>query len=82
MITGRLLIEGRHYDVAVCPLCGRVDKLVFTSRQTFERLTEKGMNGMSVKCKRCNLRLFEESHPGAVYEQQLSTLLKRWNKRW
>ena len=82
MVTGRLLIEGRHYDVAVCPLCGKVDKLVFTSRFRFDRLNERGINGISVNCGRCNLRVFEESHLGAVYEQQLNTLLKRWNKRF
>jgi hypothetical protein len=65
-----------------CPLCGKTDKLVITSKSNFQDLyCEHGSATISIECERCSLYLYELGYAGSKYDVKVKKLVKKWNER-
>lgn len=65
-----------------CPVCGKTDELVITSKSSFQDLyCEHGSATISLECVRCSLYLYEQRYTGSKYEVKVRKLVKKWNER-
>lgn len=65
-----------------CPFCGKDDKILISSAQTFQKLyCEYGSATIHLDCTRCGLSLYEHSYHGSHYAVKAKRLIKKWNNR-
>lgn len=63
-----------------CPFCGEKN-LAVTPKKFYDKLVKKnGMACISVRCKNCELDMYEHTD-GVTYKEKIDLLIDKWNRR-
>ena len=60
-----------------CPFCGRADRVVVMDEDLFYKFK----CAVTVRCKRCDVEMVDNTWTEKNYEKRVDILRRKWNKR-
>lgn len=73
-------IDTVDYGVKPCPICGQMEFLRITPRQSYEELYDSfGAACIEIECRKCFLELYEHNIKEKNYHAKVTALVNKWN---